>query len=179
MQEKIHDEPFIRLNGELLEAGYLEKWKYYATLSGTPQGGVLSPLLANIYLDKLDKYVEQELMPEYTKGMRRKRNTAYQKLASELYRLRKQGRTEEAKPVRQQMQQLPSLEPEDPDFRRLKYVRYADDFLLGFIVMYNPARFSQEEQRNRARSIHNESYLVILRIIDNIQPKVRGRRDQV
>jgi Reverse transcriptase (RNA-dependent DNA polymerase)/Type II intron maturase len=105
---------------------------FIATLSGTPQGGVLSPLLANIYLDKLDTYVEQELIPEYTKGKRRRRNPAYEKLAKAIHRLRKQGRTEEAKLLRQQMQQLPSLDPEDPDFRRLKYVRYADDFLLGF-----------------------------------------------
>jgi group II intron reverse transcriptase/maturase len=132
LQEKIHDEPFIRLISELLEAGYLEEWKFHATLSGTPQGGVLSPLLANIYLDRLDTYVEQELIPEYTKGERRKRNPAYHTLGTGVYRLRKQGRTEEAKLLRQQMQQLPSQDPEDPDFRRLKYVRYADDFLLGF-----------------------------------------------
>jgi retron-type reverse transcriptase len=133
LQENIHDEPFIRLISELLEAGYLEDWKYHATLSGTPQGGVVSPLLANIYLDKLDTYIEQELIPEYTKGEKRKRNTAYQTLSVAICRLRKQGRTEEAKLLRQQMQQLPSLDPEDPDFRRLKYVRYADDFLLGCI----------------------------------------------
>ena len=133
LQENIHDEPFIRLLRELLEAGYLEEWKYHATLSGTPQGGVVSPLLANIYLDKLDTYVEQELIPEYTKGEKRKRNTAYQVLSVAICRLRKLGRTEEAKLLRQQMQQLPSLDPEDPDFRRLKYVRYADDFLLGLI----------------------------------------------
>jgi len=132
LQEKIHDEPFIRLISELLEAGYLEEWKFHATLSGTPQGGVLSPLLANIYLDRLDTYVEQELIPEYTKGEKRKRNPAYHTLGTGVYRLRKQGRTEEAKLLRQQMQQLPSQDPEDPDFRRLKYVRYADDFLLGF-----------------------------------------------
>jgi group II intron reverse transcriptase/maturase len=76
LQENIHDEPFIKLISELLEAGYLEDWKFYATRSGTPQGGVLSPLLANIYLDKLDTYIEQELIPEYTKGKERKTNPA-------------------------------------------------------------------------------------------------------
>jgi group II intron reverse transcriptase/maturase len=133
LRENIHDEPFIKLISELLEAGYLEDWKYYATLSGTPQGGVLSPLLANIYLDKLDKYVEQELTPEYTKGEGRKVNSVYANLSLKAYRYRKQGRIEEAKLLKQQTQRLPSLDPEDPDFRRLKYVRYADDFLLGFI----------------------------------------------
>jgi group II intron reverse transcriptase/maturase len=132
LQESIHDGPFIKLIYELVEAGYLEDWKYYATLSGTPQGGVLSPLLANIYLNKLDEYIERELVPEYTKGGRRMRNPAYQRLVSAIERRRKRGRMEEAKLLKQQMQQLPSLDPDDPDFRRLKYVRYADDFLLGF-----------------------------------------------
>jgi group II intron reverse transcriptase/maturase len=133
LQENIHDEPFIKLIRELLEAGYLEDWKFHATRSGTPQGGVLSPLLANIYLDKLDTYIEQELIPEYTKGKERKTNPAYEKLASANYRRRKQGRTEEVKLLTQQMQKLPSLDPKDSGFRRLKYVRYADDFLLGYI----------------------------------------------
>jgi group II intron reverse transcriptase/maturase len=133
LQENIHDEPFSKLISELLEAGYLEDWKFHMTLSGTQQGGVVSPLLTNIYLDKLDKYIEQELIPEYTKGKERKGNPAYKKLGNAIHRLRKQGKTEEAKLLKQQMQQLPSLDPEDPDFRRLKYVRYADDFLLGFI----------------------------------------------
>ena len=131
LNENIHDEMFIRLISELLEAGYMEKWKVHATLSGTPQGGVLSPLLANIYLDKLDAFVEQELLPEYNKGERRKDNPAYESLSRKVHYARKQGRMEEAKLLRQQMQQLPSHDPNDPDYRRLKYVRYADDFLLG------------------------------------------------
>jgi group II intron reverse transcriptase/maturase len=129
LRENIHDEKFIRLISELLEAGYLEDWKYHATLSGTPQGGVLSPLLANIYLDKLDQYAEQELIPEYTKGEARRPNAAYQSMYKKAFRARKEGRIEEAKLLRQLQQQLPSLDLDDPDFRRLRYVRYADDFL--------------------------------------------------
>jgi len=133
LREKIHDEKFSQLISELLEAGYLEDWKYHATLSGTPQGGVLSPLLANVYLDKLDKYVEQELIPAHTKGEARRQNAAYQEVYRKASRARKEGRIEEAKLLRQLQQQLPSLDPNDPDYRRLKYARYADDFLLGFI----------------------------------------------
>jgi group II intron reverse transcriptase/maturase len=133
LSETIHDEPFIKLISELLEAGYLEKWKFHTTLSGTPQGGVVSPLLANIYLDRLDTYVEHELLPEYTRGERRKGNPTYASLAAKVRYARKHGRTEEAKLFRQHMQQLPSQDPNDPDFRRLKYVRYADDFILGFV----------------------------------------------
>lgn len=132
LREKIHDEKFIRLINELLEAGHLEKWKYHATLSGTPQGGVLSPLLANIYLDKLDKYVEQQLIPAYTRGEVRRENAVYKSIRQKATRARKAGQTEEAKLLRQLQLQLPSRDPDDPDFRRLRYVRYADDFLLGF-----------------------------------------------
>jgi group II intron reverse transcriptase/maturase len=132
LRENIHDERFIRLIGELLEAGYLEDWKYHATLSGTPQGGVLSPLLANVYLDRLDKHVEQELIPACTKGEGRRRNATYRSIQGKAGRARRDGKTEEAKLLRQLQQQLPSYDPDDPDFRRLRYVRYADDFLLGF-----------------------------------------------
>src|SRR6266567_8179328 len=132
LREKIHDEKFMRLINELLEAGYLEDWKYHATLSGTPQGGVLSPLLANVYLDKLDKYIEQQLIPVYTRGEERRKNPVYQKIYKKALRARKEGRAEEAKLLRQRQQRLPYYDPNDSDFRRLRYVRYADDFLLGF-----------------------------------------------
>jgi group II intron reverse transcriptase/maturase len=132
LRENIHDEKFIQLISELLEAGYLEDWKYHATLSGTPQGGVLSPLLANVYLDRLDTYVEQELIPVHTRGEERRANSAYKNMYEKASRARRKGRMEEARLLRQLQQQLPCYDPDDPDFRRLRYVRYADDFLLGF-----------------------------------------------
>ena len=66
LAEKIHDNRFLRLIGNMLKAGYLEDWRYRETLSGCPQGGVVSPILSNIYLDKLDVFVEQVLIPQYT-----------------------------------------------------------------------------------------------------------------
>jgi len=68
LAEKIHDQRFLRLTRHLLESGYLEEWKFNKTLSGCPQGGVISPLLSNIYLDKLDQYGEHVLIPKYTRG---------------------------------------------------------------------------------------------------------------
>jgi group II intron reverse transcriptase/maturase len=68
LSENIHDGRFLRLIEGLLKAGYLEEWRYHATYSGSPQGGILSPLLANIYLDKLDKFVETTLAPACTRG---------------------------------------------------------------------------------------------------------------
>lgn len=94
---------------------------------------MLSPLLANIYLARLDRFVDQELVPAYTAGEERKGNPAYTRLLKKASTARTQRRAEEAKRLRQQMQHLPSRDPNDPGFRRLKYVRYADDFLLGFI----------------------------------------------
>ncbi|MFN8472819.1 MAG: reverse transcriptase domain-containing protein [Anaerolineae bacterium] len=132
LREKIHDGRFLRFIENLLKAGYLEDWKFNATLSGTPQGGVVSPILSNIYLDKLDKFVETVLLPAYNRGKERKRNPAYGRVVRCYQRRVEAGRTEEARQLRRQMQQLPSKDPRDPMFRRLRYVRYADDFLLGF-----------------------------------------------
>ena len=64
--EKLHDNRFLNLLKYLLKAGFMEDWKYGRTLSGTPQGGVVSPILANIYLDRLDKFVENVLIPAHT-----------------------------------------------------------------------------------------------------------------
>ena len=130
--EKVHDNRFLRLLDAMLKAGYLEEWKFNATLSGTPQGGVVSPLLSNIYLDHLDKFVEKTLLPVYNRGARRKPNPAYHVLTHRAQYFRRVGRYEEAEALRQQYQALPSIDPSDPDYRRLRYVRYADDFLLGF-----------------------------------------------
>ena len=132
LREKIHDNRFLRLVRNLLQAGYLEEWRYHETLSGSPQGGVVSPILSNIYLDKLDKYVEQVLIPAYTQGKTRQTNPHYDLLQTRQYRARKRGDKQEAKALLQQMQRLPRRDPHDPDYRRLRYVRYADDTLLGF-----------------------------------------------
>jgi group II intron reverse transcriptase/maturase len=131
--EKIHDGRLLRLIAELLKAGYLENWRWHTTLSGSPQGGVISPLISNIYLDRLDAYVEDELVPQYTRGDVRRRNPQYVLLRKAAYRAKKREDRERWQQIRVAMRTMPSIDPYDPDFRRLRYVRYADDFLLGFI----------------------------------------------
>ncbi|MGC0373036.1 reverse transcriptase domain-containing protein [Streptomyces sp. SAI-229] len=130
--EKIHDQRFLRLVRNMLKAGYLEDWKWGATPSGAPQGGVASPVLSNIYLHKLDEFVETVLIPEYTRGKRRARNPAYLELQNLLAKARRRGDRAQARALRQRMVSLPSSDPNDPAYRRLRYIRYADDHLLGF-----------------------------------------------
>jgi group II intron reverse transcriptase/maturase len=130
--ENLHDNRFLRLIGELLQAGYLEDWRWHATLSGTPQGSVCSPILANIFLDRLDRYVETVLIPAYTRGKTRAKNPAYVHIQQRMWSQRRRGNRREAKILRKQLQQLPSIDPYDRHYRRLRYIRYADDFLIGF-----------------------------------------------
>ena len=132
LSEKIHDGRFLRLIELLLQAGYLEDWRYYATYSGCPQGGILSPLLSNIYLNKFDTFIETTLVPAYTRGERRRVNPPYGALQRQASESRKVGKWQEADALRRQMQQLPSLDPTDPGYRRLRYLRYADDWIIGF-----------------------------------------------
>src|ERR1700752_4025165 len=104
--EKIHDNRLLRLIGQMLRAGYLEDWVWNATLSGAPQGGVLSPCLSNIYLDRLDKFVETVLLPEYTRGVRRKPNPEHRRITNGIYRARKHGDRAMVRELRKQQRRL-------------------------------------------------------------------------
>jgi hypothetical protein len=130
--ERIHDNRFLGLLKAMLRAGYLEDWKWGATLSGTVQGGPASPILSNIYLDRLDSFVVTHLLPDYNRGERRASNPAYQKIEYAIARARRHGDRPALRRLRQQRRQLPSQDPHDPSYRRLRYVRYADDILFGF-----------------------------------------------
>jgi group II intron reverse transcriptase/maturase len=147
LAEKIHDGRFLRLISHMLKAGYLEDWRWNATLSGAPQGGVASPILSNIYLDRLDQFVEQQLLPEYNHGRLRRRNPAYQTVEYGIQRAKRHGDREAVRRLRRQRRTLPSQDPNDPNYRRLRYVRYADDWLLGFAGPKHEAQESKSRIR--------------------------------
>lgn len=143
LKERIADERFIRLIRKFLKAGYAEQWKFHNTYSGTPQGGIVSPILANIYLDKFDKYMKM-YADKFNKGERRKVSSEYRRLNNKKTRLAKKlksvtdesvraGMITEIKETLAQTYVTPCHEPMDANYRRIQYVRYADDFLIGVI----------------------------------------------
>ena len=143
LRERISDERFLRLIRKFLNAGYVEDWKYNKTYSGTPQGGIISPILANIYLDKFDKYIK-EYAAKFRKGDRRSINPEYWRLNNKKNRLKQKLQKTSDEQMRKnylyeiaqlskQMLSTPHKDAMDADFRRMQYVRYADDFLISVI----------------------------------------------
>jgi group II intron reverse transcriptase/maturase len=132
VSRKIKDERLMKLLRGMLQVGYLEDWKYQRTYSGVPQGGVLSPLLANIFLNEFDQYIEQHLIPENTRGKRRRTSVEYNRIRQAQLQAKREGDYPLHHNLRVQQQRLPSTETHDANYRRLRYIRYADDALLGF-----------------------------------------------
>jgi retron-type reverse transcriptase len=91
LAEKIHDGRFLQLVSRMLKAGYLEDWTWHATLSGSPQGGIASPVLSNVYLDRLDQWIEQRLLPGYNLGRRRRPNPDYKTVEYAIERAKRHG----------------------------------------------------------------------------------------
>ena len=146
LRRKIKDEYFIALIWKFLKAGYLENWQYHSTYSGTPQGSLISPVLANIYLNEFDNFMSK-YEKEFYKGKKRKQTKAYIKAANDYQiakrKLKKQWDNltdAEKKQENRQIKDLKNImlntvynEPMDNGYKRLKYVRYADDFIIGVI----------------------------------------------
>jgi len=107
----------------------MEEGKIRNSITGTPQGGIISPILAIIYLNELDEYMNQ-LSQKYFKGKRRKTNPEYRRLICNRHNRIRQGRYKEAKEMLKQALKMQTANPTDPDFVRVNYVRYADDFII-------------------------------------------------
>ena len=146
LEKRIDDKRFISLIKLFLKAGYMEDFTFHKTYSGTPQGGIVSPILANIYLHELDEKVK-EIAQAYDKGKDRRRHPEYRQIEGKLYRMRKRidkTRSEgdimrtnelmkEYRKIRLTYGNAQAKDQMDPEFKRLNYNRYADDFLIGVI----------------------------------------------
>jgi group II intron reverse transcriptase/maturase len=133
LSRRIGDGRFLNLINLFLKAGYMENRRIFHPLTGTPQGGVVSPILANIYLHELDVFMEQLCQRYSTDAKNRRSNEAYQRLNMERFHARKRGEYQRAEALVKQMRTLPSRDPFDPHYIRVKYARYADDFLVMII----------------------------------------------
>jgi len=153
LAEKVHDNRFLRLVRNMLQAGYLEDWIWNATLSGAPQGGVLSPALSNVYMHRLDTFVETVLMPEYNRESGRVKNPAYRKVQKALTQAREQDDRAAARSLSKELRSMPSKDLHDPRYRRLRYVRYCDDTLLGFT---GPKAEAEEIKRRLGQFLRDE-----------------------
>lgn len=155
LRERISDDRFIRLIRKFLKAGYVEDWTFHNTYSGMPQGGIVSPILANTYLDKLDKYVK-EYIRHFDKGTKRRSGKESNDLTNERKRtVRKLRKVKDGaekaalvarlKAIEQERAAFPSGDEMDGSYRRLKYIRYADDFILGVIGSKEDAQRIKED----------------------------------
>jgi group II intron reverse transcriptase/maturase len=158
LRVRIDDERFLRLIRKFLNAGYMEEWIFHRTYSGTPQGGIISPILANIYLDRLDKYMK-EYISKFDKGIKRKENIQYfrlsRKIAKLAYKLEtvkeeseKLSRIMNINAIAKERRVFSSVDEMDNEYRRIKYVRYADDFLIGVIGSKSDCEQIKEDIKN-------------------------------
>jgi group II intron reverse transcriptase/maturase len=143
----IKDNRFLKLIRTLLERGYEEKGRRYRTQRGIPQGSIIGPLLTNIVLHELDVFVEDDLIPDWTKGKHRRINPEYRRYEKPIKEAAIAGDKQKVRTLKAERRQVSCTLRIDPDYRRLRYVRYADDFILGFIGSYQEAKAIKESIR--------------------------------
>ena len=169
--KRIRDFRFMKLLRTMLKAGYIEDWRHKPSLAGTPQGGVISPLLANIFLHELDTYVMEEMKPAFDKGKSRRANRPYQKLRDAVLKARNAGEHLKAKALLILRNKLPSRDPKDEGYHRLVYVRYADDFMLGIIGTKREAK----EAKAKVGAFLQEMKLTLSNAKTKITHATKGR----
>lgn len=162
LRKRIDDEAFIQLIWKFLKAGYMEQWTYGRTYSGVPQGSGVSPVLCNIYLNELDKYMEKYAQEFNTTARKKRPSAAYRTKVDRAYRYRAKGKkiweglTPEEKKARcrtlkqleREERQLTPTVVKDADYKRIQYTRYADDFLIGIIGSRKDAEKVRQMLRN-------------------------------
>lgn len=162
LEKKVDDKRFVHLIEQWLQAGYVDDWKFNRTYSGTPQGGIISPILANVYLNELDQFMKG-LKGSFDAGEERKSNPEYSRLQAQIRKCKQQiaairndpsqkGRLAQLQDELEKKEARRSVIPkrlmDDPDYRRLNYCRYADDFVIGVIGSQEDAVAVMEKVKN-------------------------------
>ena len=161
LRKRIEDEAFIQLIWKFLKAGYMEQWTYNHTYNGVPQGSGVSPILANIYLNELDKYIE-EYTVKFNTGKTKKVNPKYKTITNCIYEYRRKGKAiwqelsdnerKERNRIlvekqKKQKNMTPTV-PIDPNYKRIQYTRYCDDFIIGVIGSKKDAEKIKQDIKN-------------------------------
>lgn len=135
IENKISDRQFTKVIKKSLKAGYMEATQYLSNIAGTPQGSIVSPILCNIYLHELDKFIDS-LKKQFDKGNKPKLYNEYTKLISSVKRAKEKGKIKDALRRSAWSKDLSSIDLFDSNYRRLFYVRYADDWVIGIRGSY-------------------------------------------
>jgi Retron-type reverse transcriptase len=173
LRKRINDECFINLMWKFLKAGYMEQWEYHKTYSGTPQGSGMSPILSNIYLSEIDLFME-EYKKSFDLGVtgKRKVTSEYNSVQNRYFRLLTQYREskstlnadelkillKEIKQLQKKRLMLPYNLNIDPNFKRIQYNRYADDFIIGI----NGSKADAEKVKEDIKVFLRENLKLIL-----------------
>jgi group II intron reverse transcriptase/maturase len=174
LQRRIKDDRILKLIAKFLKAGYFERERWNPTKAGTPQGGIISPLLANIYLHKIDRYVQDEFganqEPKQSPSERSARiSKEWNRAKNQIYRMRKILKGEIKSPLTraEAEKELQSLlkfratlpcttQPMKP---RITYVRYADDFVI--LLRNLPKEEAERIKTKLTEWVGNELALVL------------------
>ena len=143
LKKRIDCSKFLSLIKNSIKTGFKENKKFYQSNRGLFQGNVTSPILNNIYLHEFDLFISS-LMESFYKGKKRRKSPIYRKIQYEMSKL---NDTKELRALRRKLWQVDSKDPMDPNFRRLYYVRYVDDFVVGVIGSYKNTLDIQEKIR--------------------------------
>ncbi|MDV3166195.1 MAG: reverse transcriptase domain-containing protein ['Waltheria sp.' little leaf phytoplasma] len=112
LEKDIHKNKTLQTINQWLKAGIMDNYQFQQTFSGSPQGGIISPLLANIYLNQIDIKINELI----EKGIPiKKTNPEYRRLIR-----RQKGKSIKVDRFINQNQNI-----------RVEYIRYADDFIIG------------------------------------------------
>lgn len=158
LEKRIKDKKFLKTMKHLLKSGIMEKNSYQHSIKGTPQGGIVSPLLFNIYMFELDKYIYYNIiLPQQEKNLTKipKRNPKYTKIGYQIKKLKnkynKQNLYKSNRKIKNDIKKLIRIRNQIPSYqintlpKKSIYCRYADDWVLLYTGNYTEIELLKEK----------------------------------